>query len=89
MQHVEIREDAGWPSGALVRIDGYDYRATITAPFEAEQEGELDWYFEEHLRFPSADTVRARLAGESVTAYGEALFRQLFAGDELREPTAG
>jgi hypothetical protein len=68
----------------LVRIDGYDHLTTITAPFEAGQEAELDWYFEEHLRFPFTDSVRARQAGESVTAYGETLFRQLIASDEAQ-----
>jgi hypothetical protein len=82
MEHAEIREDVGRPFGAVVRIDGFDYPTTITAPFEARQEAELDWYFEEHLRFPFTDSVRARQAGESVTAYGEALFRQLPASDE-------
>jgi tetratricopeptide (TPR) repeat protein len=82
---IEIREDVSRPSGVVVRIDGYDYPTTIAAPFEAGQESELDWYFEEHVRLPFTDTVRARQAGESVSAYGEALFRQLVASDEARE----
>jgi hypothetical protein len=49
----------------------------VTNPFTSEQEHNLEWYFEEHLRFPFADKVRARDAGKSVYAYGEALFDQL------------
>ena len=89
MEHIELREDGGRPGGALVRIGGFDYPTTITGPFEAEREAELDWYFEEHLRFPFTDSVRARQAGASIAAYGEALFRQLFASDEAREAYGG
>ena len=85
MELIEVREDAGRPAGAVLRIDGYDYPVTIASPFEADQLQELDWYFEQHLRFPFTDQVRARQAGESITAYGEALFRQLFAGEKARE----
>jgi hypothetical protein len=85
MELIEVREDVGRPAGAVLRIDGYDYPVTVVSPFEAEQLRELDWYFEQHLRFPFTDQVRARQAGESITAYGEALFRQLFASDEARE----
>jgi hypothetical protein len=85
MESIEIREDVGRPGGAVLRIDGYDYPVTVTSPLEAEKLKELDWYFEQHLQFPFADQVRARQAGESITAYGEALFRQLFASEEARE----
>ena len=33
MEHIEVREDASRPSGALVRIGGYDYPATLMPPF--------------------------------------------------------
>jgi hypothetical protein len=79
METVEIREDGGRTGGAILRIDGFDYPTTVTPPFDAKAETELDWYFEEHLRFPFTDQVRAKEAGASVTAYGEALFRQLVA----------
>ncbi len=84
MELIEVREDAGRPDGAVLRIDGYDYPVTI-ASFDAERLRELDWYFEEHLRFPFADQVRARQVGESITAYGEALFGQLVASADARE----
>jgi len=79
MELIEIREDSGRADGAVLRIDGYDYPVMVTSPFDAEKLGELDWYFEQHLYFPFTDQVRARQAGDSITAYGEALFRQLFA----------
>jgi hypothetical protein len=85
MELIEVREDAGRPDGAVLRIDGYDYPVTIASPFDAQQLRELDWYFEEHLRFPFTDHVRARQAGESIRAYGEALFGQLVASAEARE----
>jgi sugar (pentulose or hexulose) kinase len=69
----------------VLRIDGYDHPITVASPFEADQLLELDWYFEQYLRFPFTDQVRARQAGESITAYGEALFQQLFASDAARE----
>src|SRR5262249_27372737 len=37
------------------------------------------WYFEQHLRFPFTGQVRAKQAAASITPYGEALFRQVFA----------
>ncbi|WP_441233725.1 tetratricopeptide repeat protein [Bradyrhizobium sp. 930_D9_N1_4] len=85
MEVIEIREDAGRQDGAVLRIDGYDYQVTVTSPFDNDQREELDWYFEEYLRFPFADQVRARQAGESITAYGEALFGQLFGSPDARE----
>ena len=42
------------------------------------EEERLRWYFEEHLRFPFTDQVRASQAAQSVVAYGEALFAQVF-----------
>jgi hypothetical protein len=85
MELIEIREDSGRPGGAMLRIDGFDYPVTVASPFEAEKLEELDWYFEQHLQFPFTGQVRARQARDSIAAYGEALFRQLFASEEARE----
>ena len=71
------RRDA---AGRRLRVPGDG-----ATPFDKKAEAELDWYFEEHLRFPITAQVRARDAGASVTAYGEALFRQLIGSDEARE----
>ena len=85
METIEVREDAARPSGAVLRVGDYEHRVTVAPPFDEKREAELDWYFEEHLRFPFTDQVRAHEAGEGVAAYGEALFGQLFAGEEARE----
>jgi hypothetical protein len=61
----------------VLRIDGYEHAVTVVSPLGIDQLRELDWYFEQHLRFPFTDQVRARQAGESITAYGEGLFGQL------------
>ena len=73
MEVIEVREDAGRLAGAVLRIDGYDHPVTVSSPFDTDRLQEFDWYFEQHLRFPFTDQVRARQAGESITAYGEAL----------------
>src|SRR5215468_3845171 len=59
--------------------NGPKYSVTITDPFSCQQEEELEWYFEEHLRFPFTDQVKATRAAKSIQTYGEALFKQLFA----------
>lgn len=64
---------------ALISFNhGPEYSVTVRDPFENKQEAELDWYFEEHLRFPFTNQVRAKKAAASITAYGEALFQQAF-----------
>lgn len=85
MEVIEVREDGSRPAGAVLRIDGYEHPVTVSSPFDTDQLQELDWYFEQHLRFPFTDQVRARQAGESITVYGEALFGQLIAGSRVRE----
>jgi len=47
--------------------------------FRRREEARLEWYFEQHLRFPFTDQVEAQAAAASVTAYGEALFKHVFA----------
>jgi hypothetical protein len=51
---------------------------TVTSPFGDADEARLRWYFEEHLRFPFTQQVRAREAAESIVTDGEALFMQVF-----------
>ena len=62
-----------------------DHQVTVASPFDEKQQGQLNWYFEEHLRFLFTDQVRARRAGESIKGYGEALFGQLIANSKVRE----
>src|SRR5512134_3672716 len=65
---------------AAVSFDGSgEYPFKVADPFWPEEDEErLEWYFEEHLRFPFTDQVKAREAGESIKAYGEMLFSQVF-----------
>src|SRR5579859_3653433 len=68
----------GW--NAIVRFDnGPKHSITVTNPFSKEGEEELAWYFEEHLEFPFTRKVRAQKAAASIKAYGEELFKQVFA----------
>jgi tetratricopeptide (TPR) repeat protein len=70
---------------ATVSFDhGPKYNITITDPFEEAQEKLLQWYFEEHLRHPFTDQVTAADVARSITAYGEALFKQVFPESALR-----
>ena len=80
MTLISIRERSG-PGGAnaTVSFDGQgEYAITVSPPFSEEEEQQLEWYFEQHLRFPFTEQVRARAAAASVAAYGERLFQQIF-----------
>ena len=64
---------------ALISFEyGPQYPIIVHNPFEEKQERELEWYFEEHLKFPFTQKVRASTAAASITTYGEALFKQVF-----------
>ncbi|MEO6890614.1 MAG: CHAT domain-containing protein, partial [Ktedonobacteraceae bacterium] len=64
---------------ATVSFDsGPQYPITVRNPFDDEQEEELGWYFEEHLRFPFTQKVRAKDAAASLITYGETIFKQVF-----------
>jgi hypothetical protein len=68
----------GW--NAIVRFDnGPKHSITVSNPFSKKEEEELEWYFEEHLKFPFTKRVRAQKAAASVKTYGEELFKQVFA----------
>jgi tetratricopeptide (TPR) repeat protein len=85
MSTITIRERSGVADGpnAEVLFDGGDaFEITVTNPFSPEEEKRLEWYFEEHLRFPFTRTVEAQEAARSVETYGEALFNQVFADPE-------
>jgi tetratricopeptide (TPR) repeat protein len=62
-------------------IDGQDYgRVTVSSPFatEPQKDADLTWYFEEWLKMPLLEKVRAERAAHSVREYGESLFSQVF-----------
>ena len=80
MTHITIREQATDQRNALLIYDyGEQFPIVISDPFTPKEEARLEWYFEEHLRFPFTRQVRAREAAASVTRYGEELFNQVFA----------
>jgi len=79
---ITIREGQQTDQGftATVRIGGQsEYPITVSDPFSAQQERELEFYFEEWVRFPFDQQVKAQRAAASVKGYGEALFGQVFA----------
>ncbi|MEI6758692.1 MAG: CHAT domain-containing protein, partial [Chlorobium sp.] len=59
-------------------IHGVPYPITVNNPHLPEKEQQLEWYFEEWLKFPFTDKVRAEDAAKSIRAYGESLFAQVF-----------
>ena len=81
MTRITIRQTAELndsPNATLSFAQGGGYPITVRNPFTEAEEERLAWYFEEHLRFPFIKQVIAEQAAQSVTAYGEALFDQLF-----------
>jgi len=64
---------------ATLSFDGrVNFQVEVRNPFGLAEEASLEWYFEDWLRFPMLDTVRANAAAASVRAYGENLFQQIF-----------
>src|SRR5260370_14962662 len=80
-QSIATNETTGTVTAtATMSFDhGPEYTMTVSDPFTKEEDAELEWYFEEHLRFPFLNQVRAQQAAESITRYGERLFEQVFA----------
>ena len=81
MTLITIRETGSSDESpnAAVSFDKHgEYPITITDPFSEKEEKRLEWYFEEHLRFPFLENVRADVARKSVASYGVALFDQVF-----------
>ncbi|MDP5338899.1 MAG: tetratricopeptide repeat protein, partial [Nodularia sp. (in: cyanobacteria)] len=83
MTVITIREEGRIDTGfaAILKFDGGEYPVTITDPFTAKEEKELEWYFEEWVTFPFSYTVIAERAAASVKTYGESLFQQVFQAD--------
>lgn len=81
MALIRIEEWTGGTNGANARVSfnyGPAYPVTVTDPFTPQQEHQLAWYFEEHLNAPFFKQVQAQETATSITAYGEALFQQVF-----------
>ena len=78
---IRIQEQSEQDDGFRTAVSfdyGPPYPITVRNPFTEEQEKELEWYFEKHLRFPYTKKVRAKEAATSIIAYGETLFQQVF-----------
>ena len=85
MPLITVRERKKTKNGfvATVSFDHEgEYEAKIRNPFGEAEELRLEWYFEEHLRFPFTQYVEAREAAASVVKYGESLFEQVFKDQE-------
>ena len=57
-------------------------RQPSTIPFPQEQENELEWYFEEHLRFPFTNQKKAQRAAKSI----QDIWREPLQSDLRRPP---
>ena len=86
---VRLAERERHPDGSFtVRVsfgDWAEHDVTVTDPADTAGEALLGWYFEEHLRYPFLDKDHERAAVEQLTAYGEALFEQVFGGAASHE----
>ncbi|MCX7098947.1 MAG: hypothetical protein NTV43_13675 [Methylococcales bacterium] len=79
MPTIQIQQHPDDPQKASLRFsNGTDYPITITPPFDEQQEQNLAWYFEEHLKFPFTHQVKFQQIGDSIKHYGENLFEQVF-----------
>jgi tetratricopeptide (TPR) repeat protein len=82
---IRIREQPRGQVGsnALLSFEhGAEYPVSIHDPFSEEEEQQLEWYFEQWLRFPFLNQVKAQTAAEIIPTYGEKLFTQVFADPE-------
>ena len=76
---AEKNMDTDGPNAVVSFNQGEEFPVTISVPFSEQEEELLEWYFEEHLRFPFVKKVDAERAAANITRYGEALFDQVFA----------
>ncbi|MGL6341158.1 MAG: Tfp pilus assembly protein PilF, partial [Waterburya sp.] len=83
MAVITIRELGQTETGfnATLVIEGNNYQITVSDPFEAREEQELEWYFEQWLHYPILEQVKADRAAASVKKYGQELFKQVFQVD--------
>jgi len=72
MPVISIRERGVYHTGPVVEIEGQQYPIPdgIHAPFGDQEEALLEWYFEEYLRFPFTNQVKAATAAASIATYG-------------------
>ena len=81
MPTIIIRYQQATESGfaATFSNDGQtQYPVPLCDPFTKRQEGELEFYFEQWIRFPFDNQVIAQRVAASVQTYIESLFEQIF-----------
>ena len=81
MPTITIREEQRTELGFTATLsfdDRVEFEVAICDPFTMADEQRLEWYFEEWLRFPMLDTVKATQTVDSIKTYGEQLFQQIF-----------
>ena len=79
MPTIQIQQHPSEPRKATVSFAyGASYPIVITSPFADEQEQDLEWYFEEYLKFPFTHQVKFQQIAKSIKGYGENLFEQVF-----------
>jgi len=59
------------------------YEASLSQPFNEEEQARLTWYFEEYVKERYFNHVRAEEVVASLQLYGTRLFEQLFANRVL------
>lgn len=76
----EVKKNADDTFAATVQFEasGAPFELTVSNPFAEAEEAQLEWYFEQWLKFPFVDKVPAEQAASSIRAYGERLFEQIF-----------
>src|SRR6266436_9391813 len=77
MTLIRIREQLSGQDGsnALLSFEhGAEYPISIHDPFSEEEEQQLEWYFEQWLRFPFLHQVKAQATTGIIPTYGEKLF---------------
>jgi len=85
MTHITIRQTgalSATPNAAISFAGAAGFPITVQNPFSEAEEARLAWYFEQWLRFPFTDGVKAQEAAASVRRYGETLFAQTLRGNE-------
>ncbi|MEO0407956.1 MAG: tetratricopeptide repeat protein, partial [Cyanobacteria bacterium P01_A01_bin.135] len=83
MATITIRERQQTEQGFEVTVSfgQGEYPITVADPFSVAEERRLEWYFEQWIRFPFTEKVRAAAAAASVKNYGLKLFEQVFRSD--------
>jgi hypothetical protein len=69
-----------------IEFDGLRYDAELQNPFSDDEETDLEWYFEQYIRFPVVDTFKAKTIVEKLGRYGQNLFYQILPDDAVDSP---